>query len=476
MCGIAGVFLNTKNNAGEFLRKMLILINHRGPEGSGIVTDESKFFADSPFNLDDIKGSIGIGHNRLALMGKGVQPISNESGLLWIAHNGEIYNYEPLRRELRKKGHIFQTDIDSEVFLHLFEEGLDSIKMINGDFATLILDIADETIFAFRDPFGIRPLFYCKNDRGIFFASERKALKPFCSAYKRILPGEYIIVSRDGISSEIIKNSYKETEINDEEKVIKDLKEFLIDSVLVRAHDSFGILFSGGVDSTIIAKISKDYNLDFEAITVGLSNSIDIKNAKEAAEELKIPLKVYEFSEKHMLNIASFLPRVIDEFDVMKIMIGVPIFIASHFAKELGFKVLMTGQGADELFGGYHKYLRLSNPEEEMMKDFRNLYLKNLERDDHCAMFNSVEVRFPYLDKRVVSLALSIPLSMKIKHSIRKYILRKLALRLGIPKKIALREKKAIQYGTKTAEVIKKKARRMKISVREFLEWLSLNA
>lgn len=456
MCGIGGIFDFAGRDVSKYLKKILLKMHHRGPDGSGVVV-EGKAYYSSLKDLIVPEGCIGIGFNRLKIVGEGNQPIPNESRKLWLVHNGEIYNYLELKRILRQ--HTFRTTMNSEVILHAYEEN--KLEVLDGNYAFAIYDTENEQIRIYRDFVGIRPVFYCYGEGKFAFASERKALRSLCDSFERLTPGNLIIVEKDGFSIEkfeTIEDLRNEKII--EEKMVEELEEALRNAIQKRRYEPVGLLFSGGIDSTILAKLAIEYYRDPCFITVGLRDSVDIKRAKKVSKLLGFDLEIVEIDKEEVLDLFRTVITIIDEPNVMKGMIGVPIYAAMKRAKEIGLRVVLVGQGADELFGGYAKYLRAKNLEQVLLDDLKSIHEKNLERDDHCAMANSIEIRVPYLDKNVIKVALRIPSDYKVRSGIRKWILRMLGKKLNLPKEVIMGEKKAIQYGSGVANILKKQARK----------------
>ncbi len=458
MCGIAGAFSLNNQDISNIIKRMLIAIKHRGPDGSGVIIDNTPIYG----KLESLilpKGKIGIGHNRLSIVGRGLQPIPNEKRNLWLVHNGEIYNYEEVKESL--KNHEFRTSMDSEAIIHAYEEG--RIKQLDGNYAFAIYNSDREEIEIYRDVIGVRPLFYCFNGSLFVFASERKAFRNICERSRRLLPGHKITVSNDGIKIERfddIELNEKKV-LNDPELAERELLESLKESVRKRLYPRIGIFFSGGIDSSIIAKIASDLEAEVRLITVGLEGSADLVRARKIALLMKMDLDEVIIRRGEVMDLFREVIGIIDEPDPMKAMIGIPIYAASKHAYEIGLKVILTGQGADELFGGYMKYLHEKNLEKRLMIDLLNIHKTNLERDDHCSMSNSVELRVPYLDRKIVETALKIPLNFKVRSGVRKWILRRVGERIGLPKESVLADKKAIQYGTRVAYILKKEARKL---------------
>jgi len=469
LCGIAGIYDFLERRAGFLLGKMLLMIKHRGPDYSGYIIDGRRI---DESDIPSIRGRIGIGYNMLAISGRYPGIIANENQKLWIVCDGWVYNYQELREELEKKGHKFSTNANVEVILHAFEQN--SLNRIIGGFSFAIYDAAKSKILVYRDFLGLRPLFYGIGDNIILFASERKALRKFVHEMHRLPPGYRLVIEEDGFSVEKVfdMNDWlgdvkKERSLDN---LVKELEKALTDSIISRAYDPIGILFSGGIDSSIIAKISKDQGLDITLFSTGFEDSHDLLWAMKVANILRLPHKVRVLREEELEELMIKTIKAIDEADPLKVLIGMPLYATAEKVREEGFRVAFSGQGADELFGGYAKYLRSPNPEEDMINDFKNLYLNNLERDDHCLMANSVEARYPYLDISVIRVAFKTPMEYKIRDSQRKYVLRVLGKKIGLPREVCEKPKKAVQYGSGVTRVMKRIARKMGYSLKDFIK------
>lgn len=470
MCGIAGI---TGNNISETIKKMLISIKHRGPDGSGVFVDNKVVYG----NLEDMdiaEGNFGMGHNLLSIVGcKGFQPLIKDN--LVLICNGEIYNFRGLKKEFHED---FKTDSDCEIILTLikrFHQGSlnkavqEAMKYLDGDYAFAVYD--GKNFVAVRDPVGVKPLYFGeKEEDNIFaFASKRKALWNIGIENVKTLPPDSMIYNKKllkfdntGLKTQTspdIMNLSKDT-------LKKKLKNLLIKSVEKRVQglSKVGILFSGGIDSTVLAKITDDLGIETILYTVGHKDSIDIKVSKETAEAMNLQLKTRNIDVE---DVKKYLPLVLDaieEFNVMKIGVGMPAYIAAEMAHQDGLKVMLSGQGADELFGGYNRYLKLYEEKGELAQvdlkeDILNLYHVNLQRDDAVTMANSIELRVPYLDLDIINTAINIPMKYKIsgkEDNLRKCILREAGAELGVPAEIVNRPKKAAQYGSGIHKMLKK--------------------
>jgi asparagine synthase (glutamine-hydrolysing) len=466
MCGIAGAV--GIPDIDLVVKKMLEVLEHRGPDACGI------------YRINNL----GIGNTLLKITGDMPQPMTGRGTLVL---NGEIFNF----RELASKSGI-TTDSDTELLFSLIEARINEgstpinavfsvLSSVNGDYA-LAYACDDELVLA-RDPVGVKPLFYSSDQEieipEIIFASERKALFSGRRGSYSLLP-ESIRIFPPGsiISFNILNGGFEEKSLKIKqplEKILREdeaafrLKAALQKAVELRLTTSSGIAFSGGIDSTFLAALAKEVIPSISLYAVGLPDSHDIIQAEKTAEaiglrdSLKIKLLSLEEIEKEIPNVIYATESV----DPMKIAIGLPLYFAAKTAKEDNKRVLLTGQGADELFGGYkrHEVFLEQDPEllaREIYSDLKNISVINLERDDMVTMANSIELRVPFLDKEVIKTGLAISPELKVQKKdsfyTRKYILRKAAEDL-LPPGILWKEKKAIQYGTGVQKIIEKLAR-----------------
>jgi len=266
-------------------------------------------------------------------------------------------------------------------------------------------------------------------------------------------------------------------------KEVSVLRKLLEDSVKKSCSEKTGIVFSAGVDSTLIAFIARKFS-DVIAYTVGTNDSEDVYFAKRFSEMNFFPVKIRKISlddlKENFLVVEEILRKNNIKLNELNFSTSFPIYFASMAASEDGIKIMLSGQGGDELFGGYSRYLKMSDEEKInfMAKDTKNSYKDNLKRDCLMCEKHDVVLKFPYLDDKFVDYALSLPLDLRIKEVtdrkkylrdfegcvdevnnrkyIRKYILRKLAEDVGVPEYIAKRKKRAMQYGSETQKILKK--------------------
>ncbi len=366
MCGIVG-FINKEKDKKKTITEMAEKINHRGPDGEGFYVDEN----------------IALGHKRLAIIdiNLGVQPIYNEDKNLVIIFNGEIYNYKNLKIELGTLGHKFKSDCDTEVIIHGYEQwGTNVVNHLRGMFAFAIWNKTKEELFMARDPFGIKPLYYSLMDDTFMFASEIKAFLPhpkfkkelnekiissylcfnsnpneetFFKGVFKLNPGTYLLY-KDG---ELTKERYFKFELEEKEEdmntIIDNIKKSMNNSVShhLISDVSVGSFLSSGIDSSYLVSTSKVKN----TYTVGYENKNydEISYAEDLAKKLKIKNKSKYITKKEYMDL---LPKFLYHMDEP---LADPSALAISFVSQIAcedVKVIMTGEGADELFAGYLTY------------------------------------------------------------------------------------------------------------------------
>lgn len=450
MCGIAGIWGRPDKTK---LNNMLDIIEHRGPDGKG----------------EFLNKNFALGHNRLSIIDVigGSQPIENETNDKVLIFNGEIYNFKGLRPLLA--GHDFKTNTDSEVILHLYEDmGPEAVDKLDGMFAFTILDGQD--IFIARDPLGIKPLYYGydKMKKDFYFSSEIKSLLKVTDDINEFPAGHYYH-SKSGFAKYYELDGSKEFTDN-LNLVLSSIPEKLEAAVKKRLMSDvpLGVFLSGGLDSSIISAIARKYTTgNLHSFAVGMPQSKDLKYSRELSDFIGTEHHVYEFAKDEVIEA---LPEVIyhlESYDPALVRSSIPTFFVSRLARDY-VKVVLSGEGADEIFGGYHylKQIHAQNSldtHKELLNITKSLHNTNLQRADRLTMANSIEGRVPFLDVDLVSSAFRISPDLKLyleKDSsslTEKWILRKIAENY-LPKSHIWRKKEKFAIGTGTAQILERHA------------------
>ncbi|MEZ4600275.1 MAG: asparagine synthase (glutamine-hydrolyzing) [Syntrophotaleaceae bacterium] len=380
MCGISGIlnFGKSSRDTEELVARMMTLLDHRGPDEAGIYLD----------------ADVCLGHVRLSIVGLGcgTQPISNRDDTLWIIYNGEAFNYIELKEDLLKKGYCFKTETDTEVVLALYEEyGPRCLEKINGQFAIAIWDTRSKKLFLARDRVGIRPLFYTNWNGKFSFASEIKALfvdpdipraidlqalsqiftfwttitpKTAFENIQELPPGHFMFVSAAGPSRpeafwRVPFGRPEEHWTGSFGEACEELHSLLKDSVRLRlrADVPVGAYLSGGLDSSITtALVANNFNNHLKTFSLGFQeNPFD----ESSYQKQMVAFLGTEHSEICVTNrhIREDFPQVIWQCEKPLVRTGpVPLYSLSKLVRDSRFKVVLTGEGADEVFGGYNIY------------------------------------------------------------------------------------------------------------------------
>lgn len=493
MCGIVGILSKKGENVTPFIEKMLSCMRNRGPDGVGLATEDEIVYSNT-FNklfFSQTSAVNVLAHSRLAIVGGscGSQPFLSCDKKLVLEHNGEIYNYKELRKSLEIH-HEFKTSTDSEVIIHLLEDHyrktngnlLEAVKrtvfQLDGIYILAIKEQSTGNIILVRDGIGVRQIYYGEDERFFAFGSEKKALWKINmdSKIHRLLPGYALFVSQNPNehtfstaihpvtvnTSKSIRSKYPVT-YKDIDSALSAYNNALIASVKKRVRDfnRIGIVFSGGIDSVIVAFLAKQMVPEVICYTAGIKGSNDITNSIDIAEKLDLNLQINELSQDDVEKMIPDIINVIEDDNMGQVEVAIPIYAAVKLAREQGIRVMLTGQGADEIFGGYSWYSKIVQKYgydkilEYMIKDVQLLYKETLEREDKITMSQSIELREPFLDPSLIDTVLRIDPRLNIQNdgedvfdTLGKRVHRRLAEKLGIPKEIAYRIKEAAQHGS----------------------------
>lgn len=494
MCGIAGILSKNGENVVPLVGSMLACMIKRGPDGAGLVADgriiKSNSIAAMQPHFQKVSGAVALGHTRLAIVGGtcGAQPFSSCDGRLVLEHNGEIYNYKKIRSKLEKR-HNFTTATDSEVIVHLLEDHMQrknttllgaikkSVAELDGVYALAIQDKQTGETVLVRDRIGVRQLYYADTQSKVAFASERKALWRIGiqEPTRRIMPGCAIIISPQGKIQTFQVADPIPAKVRIAHRTmasaVEAYEKALIESMEKRTQDfqRIGIIFSGGIDSVLVAHLAAKMVPEVICYTCGVKGSSDIANARQIVDKLGLKLKVAELDHDAVEKMIPEVINVIEDANAGQVEVALPVYGAVKLARDDGIRVMLTGQGADELFGGYSWYSKVAEKEgykklrKRMIEDLLLLYKETLEREDKITMAHSIELREPFLDPQVIRTALSIELRLNVRgghDTFGKHVHRRLAQKLGIPKEIAYRVKEAAQHGSGMHDVIGEIARK----------------
>ena len=367
-------------------------------------------------------------------------------------------------------------------------EKLASNLIINGEGAFIFAIIQKNQLILGRDSIGIHPFYYSENKNLIAFATNRKILwnlkfeNPFAFP-----PGRIGIVNQSGLKFRSVKNFVLSNPLSlSLKQAATKLYQILDNSVSsqVSGLTKCAIAFSGGLDSSLIAFLLKKYVKHIQLIHVSLENKYGIEEAKNAAKILDLPIKIYQYKEGDVKKIISKIIWLIEDPDPVKLSIGIPFYWIAEKTIQNGFETLLAGQGADELFGGYKRYLdayllkdqRLVT--KQLFSDIVNLHENNLSRDMKLCNYHGVDLLCPFITPELVEFALRLPLELKIEpksDSLRKIVLRQVGHDLKLPSSIVDKPKKALQYSTGVNKVLKKIAKKNKKILSEYVVSLFQN-
>jgi len=438
MCGILALFGAPGEANGDLRAELLSLsklLRHRGPDWNGITCFKNCYLA----------------HERLAINGllSGAQPITNLTEDTALSVNGEIYNHVELRKELEavNKDVVFTTDSDCEILLHLYKQhGADFLKKVyvNGMFSFVLYDSAKDEYLVARDPFGICPLYVgYAGDGTIWFSSELKGLQKNCDHIDVFPPGHFMVGSSLKKSTPEPQLFYQDQWFTDDTFIpsnpcdIKELRENFEASVRrhLLAEVPYGVLLSGGLDSSLVASVCQREHEKLgtgeklRSFCIGLKGSPDLKAAESVAKFLGTRHFSFEFTVQQGLDVLSDVIYHLETFDVTTVRASTPMFLLSRRIKATGCKMVLSGEGSDEVFGGYLYFHKAPNPEElhkETVRKVKDLYKYDCLRANKSTMAWGLEARVPFLDREFMEYAMTLEPSCKMSgNRMEKYTLRK---------------------------------------------------
>ena len=468
MCRIAGVFNNERSV--ELVIKALDALKVRDGDGLWICTEYGDFYS---HDLQELKQS-----TKLKLGSKNCIACSSCKPLILrkrlknrLVADAEIYNLN----EIKEKYHI-EGETSHEVLAGLIENSF--INFINGriDGAYACAywvreDAHGDEVYIARDIIGLKPVFFAHTD-GFAFASERRALEAMDHPSAIELDPRILLrynIEEDRLSF-VNRDFFDEVpEITkDKEEIEEELLNLLRASISRRIplEEKFGVLFSGGLDSTLIAYLCKDLGADFVCYTVAVGDpemreAEDLEYARCIAAELGLPLKIKKISVEDIERYLKEVVTLIDDTNAVKISVALPLYVACEIAKEDDIKTVLYGLGTEELFAGYdrHKRVKKENVNRECLSGLLGMHERDLYRDAMVAKSQGISLRAPFLAPELVDYALKIPAAYKLSDDENKVILREIARNLGL-EKVARRKKRAVQYGSNVVKAIERLAKR----------------
>lgn len=463
MCGIAAIF-KIKEQTQELRKKALEMakkIRHRGPDWSGIYCG----------------GSAILAHERLSIVDpqSGGQPLYSPDKKQILAVNGEIYNHREIRERFKGR-YEFQTGSDCEVILALYrEKGTDFLEDLSGIFAFALYDEEKDDFLIARDPIGVIPLYIGRDKEGkIYCASELKALEGFCDSYEPFLPGHCYIGSKG-----VMKRWYTRDWMKYDESLPETVSSETYQQEVTAVHDAledavrrqlmsdvpYGVLLSGGLDSSVISAIAKQFAAkrietdgqkdawwpQLHSFAVGLEGSPDLAKAREVADFIGTVHHEIHYTIQEGLDAIRDVIYYIETYDVTTVRASTPMYLLARVIKSMGIKMVLSGEGADEVFGGYlyfHKAPDARAFHEETVRKLSKLYLYDCLRANKSLSAWGVEGRVPFLDKEFLDVAMRIHPASKMcpGKTIEKKVIREAFAHL-LPESVAWRQKEQFSDG-----------------------------
>lgn len=456
MCSIFGVLdirtdaQKLRSTAVEMSKKM----RHRGPDWTGVYSSDRAILV----------------HERLAIVDpySGAQPLYNKERTHVLAVNGEIYNHRELEKNL-KTDYEFSTKSDCEVLLALYKEkGPEFLEDLNGIFAFILYDEENDAYLIGRDHIGIVPLYTGYDQFGNFYvASELKALVPVCKTVAEFPAGSYLY-SKDGEIKKYYKRDWMEYDaVENNTSSTEELREALEAAVKrqLMSDVPYGVLLSGGLDSSVISAITKKFAANrveddgnsaawwpqLHSFAIGLKGAPDLAKAKMVADHLGTVHHEINFTVQDGLDALRDVIYHIETYDVTTIRASTPMYLMSRYIKAMGIKMVLSGEGSDELFGGYlyfHKAPDAKEFHEETVRKLDQLHLYDCLRANKSLMSWGVEGRVPFLDKEFIDVAMRLNPKDKMcgNGKIEKHIVRE-AFESYLPKEVAWRQKEQFSDG-----------------------------
>ena len=456
MCGIVCAF--DLKEESEILRPQLLemsrKIRHRGPDWSGIYSDDKAILA----------------HERLAIVdpASGKQPLFSEDGKLVLAANGEIYNHRELRDKFGRD-YAFQTESDCEIILALYKKmGVDFIDEMNGIFGFALYDVDKDEYLIARDHMGIIPLYIGWDQNGTFYvASELKALEGVCTKIELFPPGHYLSSREGELKRWYVRDWSDYDAVKENETMIQEVHDALEAAVhrQLMSDVPYGVLLSGGLDSSVTSALAKKYadkRIESDdtqeawwprlhSFSVGLEGSPDLAAAQKVADHIGTVHHEIKFTIQEGLDAIRDVIYNLETYDITTIRASTPMYLMARVIKSMGVKMVLSGEGADELFGGYLYFHKAPSAEEfhkETVRKLEKLHMYDCLRANKSLASWGIEGRVPFLDKEFIDVAMRINPEDKMINGERmeKWVVRK-AFEKYLPESVAWRQKEQFSDG-----------------------------
>jgi asparagine synthase (glutamine-hydrolysing) len=429
-----GVFGRDAGHREDDIAIMLAAVRSRGEIDEVQITD---------------RWSVATRRLRIVDPDRAIQPMASQDGDCFIIFNGEIFNYKALRQGLQAK-HTFATASDTETILHAYEEyGERCVERFDGQFAFVLFDKRQGTVFAARDPIGVVPLYFVGDGETLYVASTIGALTFLGRPIQVVPPGH--ILDLQGRLKPYARPVPDESTVHIADPVAR-LKHVIQAAVAKRVATDLpvAVLYSGGIDSSVVLHEASRRHHDVTAFTIGASGSEDLAISRRFCAERDVRQIVVPIARRDVtldrIRRAIRTTELAEYLDIINAVASMPIFQRIH---EEGIKVALSGDGGDELFGGYEMYQRVST--EDAGKLFRHklmsLHRTELQRVDRCSMAFEVETRVPFLDPDVISIAVDTPRASKVRGGVEKWILRE-AYRDELPDYVISRRKNPLSHSS----------------------------
>ena len=456
MCGIVAI-LNVKRQTQELRQKALKMsqkIRHRGPDWSGIYCG----------------GSAILAHERLSIVDpeSGGQPLYSPDRKQVLAVNGEIYNHQEIRRRYAGR-YEFQTGSDCEVILALYrDKGIGFLEDLSGIFAFVLYDEERDEFLIARDPIGVIPLYVgYDNDGTVYVASELKALEGQCEHYEPFLPGHYYWSKEPGMKRYYQRDWFEYESVKDNEASVDAIHDALEDAVRrqLMSDVPYGVLLSGGLDSSVISAIAQKFSEHriednsrtraywprLHSFAVGLKGAPDLAKARLVADHIGTVHHEINYTIQEGLDAIRDVIYYIETYDVTTVRASTPMYLLARVIKSMGIKMVLSGEGADEIFGGYlyfHKAPSARDFHEETVRKLSKLHLYDCLRANKSLSAWGVEGRVPFLDKEFLDVAMRTNPEAKMcpGKTIEKKIVREAFADL-LPEEVAWRQKEQFSDG-----------------------------